>query len=88
MKVISDFKNDLLKRREVKVLVEADSNPGFENAGKQIAEKFKASEEVIAVKGIKSKFGRSTFLISAFIYDSVDDKENIEPKPKVKRAAV
>ena len=84
---MKDVKNLLLKRRELKVLLEAPSNPGFANSTKMIADQFKASEDVIIVKEIKSKFGRNTFLIDAFIYDSAADKKMIEPKPKVKKAA-
>ena len=81
-----DIKNPLLKRREVKVIVESQSNPGIANSLKMIADQFKAKEDVIAVKAVKSKFGRKTFLIDAYIYDSAKDKEMIEPKPKVKKA--
>ncbi|MDP3882004.1 MAG: hypothetical protein Q8Q31_03970 [Nanoarchaeota archaeon] len=84
MKLISDFKNDLLKRRELKAIVEADSTPSFETSAKLIAEEYKASEDVIVVKGIYGKFGHKTFLIEAIIYDSVNDKNRTEPKKKEK----
>ncbi len=86
MNTILDNKNNLLKRREVKLVIESDSNPGYENSKKLIAKQFKTEEENIAVKNVKSKFGRKTFLIDAFIYDSAKDKESMEPKPKVKKA--
>jgi ribosomal protein S24E len=86
MEVIHDFRNDLLKRREVKMVVEAESNPGFADAMKIIAEKFKSVEDVIKVNNVKSKFGRNTFLVDSFIYDSLEDRERIEPKPKEKKA--
>jgi ribosomal protein S24E len=85
MKVIKDFKNDLLKRREVKIVMNAEKNPGFANALKMVAEHFKVGENVIAVKELKSKFGRDTFLVDASIYQNVKDKEMIEPKKKVKK---
>lgn len=84
MNVIKDFKNDLLKRRELKVVLTAKSNPGFTNASKFISDEFKVKEDVLAIKNVKSKFGRDTFLIDAFIYHSANDKERIEPKPKIK----
>ena len=87
MKVIKDFRNDLLKRREVKLVENLGKNPGFADSAKMIAGHFKAKDENIVVKEVKSKFGRDTFLIDALIYDSVDDKEKIEPKKKVKKAA-
>ncbi len=84
MNIIKDFKNDLLKRREVKVVITSKSNPGFTTASKLVSDEFKVKEDVLAVKNVKSKFGRDTFLIDAFIYHSANDKERIEPKPKVK----
>jgi ribosomal protein S24E len=78
MEVIKDFKNGLLKRREVKVVVKEESNPGFTKALQIISEEFKAPEENIVMRGVGSKFGRNTFLIDAFIYDSVEDKKRIE----------
>jgi len=85
MNVISDFRNDLLKRKEVKLIIESQSNPGFQNSLGILAQHFKAKEETIAMKAVKSKFGRNTFLIDAFIYDSKEDKDNIEPKEKIKK---
>lgn len=85
MKVIKDFKNELMKRREVKLVVSAEKNPGVAASAKMIAEHFKAPEEAIVVKTLKSKFGRDTFLIDAFVYNSKEDKENTEPKKRVKK---
>ena len=82
MEVKRDFRNDLLKRRELELVMEADSNPGFENSKKAIVEEFKSPEENIVVKSIMGSFGSNKFSIEAFIYDSVEDKEKIELWPK------
>ena len=74
-----------MKRREIKLVVNAGKNPGFAEAAKMLSEKFKADDATIVVKELKSKFGRDTFLIDAMIYDSLKDKESIEPKKKVKK---
>jgi len=87
MSIIKDLKNDLLKRREVKLVVEAEANPGYGKALELVAEKFNANKDNIVVKELKSKFGRHTFLIDAFIYNSITDKETTEPKKKIKKAA-
>lgn len=84
MKIIEDKNNSLLKRREIKVIVEAKKNPSMQEAGKLILEHFKAQEENVAIKQIKGKFGRDTFLITANIYHSKEDKEKTEPKIKKK----
>ena len=77
MKIITDFKNDLLKRREVKAIVESPSNLGFQNSLSAITQQFKSKEDQVIIKAVKSKFGRKTFLIEAYIYDSVKDKESV-----------
>ena len=57
MKTIEDKENSLLKRREIKLIIEADKNPSIQEAAKTIAEKFKAKEEGIAIKQVKGKYG-------------------------------
>ena len=85
MKIMKDFRNDLLKRREVKLLMEADKNPGIANASKDIAGQFKVNENVVVVRTVGSRFGRGTFLLDAFVYDSEADKVKTEPKKKAKK---
>ena len=85
MKEIKNFNNSLLHRKEVKVIIQSSGNPGFQKSIKLLAEHFKSNEENVAVKEIKSKFGRDSFLIEAFIYDSVQEKNLIEPKKKEKK---
>jgi ribosomal protein S24E len=85
MKLIKNFRNDLLKRNEMKVVMAADKNPGLANSLKLIAEHLKTKEENIVLRELKSSFGRDTFLIELFLYDSVVDKDNIEPRKKVKK---
>ena len=80
------MRNDLLKRTEVQFVIKADSNPGFENSRKAIAEKFRVNEDNVAVKFVKSNFGAHDFFVEAFVYDSKEDKERIEPKKKEKKA--
>ncbi len=84
MKATNDFKNTLLKRREVTFLMEHTSNPGYAAVSKEVAEKFKVEENVIVVKELRGHFGTNEFLARAFIYDSVAAKEFTEPKARVK----
>ena len=86
MEIIKDLKNDLLKRREVKLLIKSDKNPGFAVALDKIAEKFNVNKDFVFVNTVKSKFGRDTFLVDAFIYHSAEDKERLKPKAKVKKS--
>lgn len=85
MKIIQNKENPLLRRREVKLIIEAEKNPTMQEAAKTVAEQFKTAEENLAVKLVKGKFGRNTFLITANIYNSKEDKDNVEPKAKAKK---
>lgn len=86
MEILTENKNELLKRKEIIASLPSDSNPGFENSKQHISDKFKAQLENIAIKSVRNNFGTNNFLIEAFIYESVKDKERIEPKAKAKKA--
>lgn len=85
VEILEDKKNELLKRQEVKLIFYSEKNPSFQEALKIISGEVKKPEENIAIKGIKGKFGRKSFLINAFVYDSKEEKERIEPKKKEKK---
>jgi len=86
MNITRDFKNNLLKRREVFAVVENNVNPGFEKVREKIASHFEVDKDLVIVKNLKSKFGSHLFEINALIYDSLQDKEMIEPRPKARKA--
>ena len=75
MEIKTDIKNELGKRNELVLEVEADSNPSFIDMKKAIAEQTKKSEENIDVYNIKGKFGTNLFIVKAHIYDSKEDLE-------------
>jgi len=75
-----DFKNELMQRRELEVLIESEKNPTRVEVKKALAEKFKASEEEIIVERIKGFYGRKEFLITARIYDSKEAMKYAEPE--------
>ena len=85
MNVLKEFENNLLKRNEVLVSEEYEVNPGIEKVTEEISKKFNADKEQIVVRRIISEFGKHLFKIEAFIYDSVEDKLKVEPKPKEKK---
>ncbi|MAG02483.1 hypothetical protein CMI42_04040 [Candidatus Pacearchaeota archaeon] len=78
MEIIQDLRNDLFKRQELTLELEAEKNPNFDEIKKQIAEKTKKPEENIDVSNIKGNFGKNKFEINATIYDSKEDLENIK----------
>ncbi len=83
--ILEDKRNDLFNRKEVSLEIVADSTPSYVDATKIVVDNFKAKEEQIAIKNVLGKFGSTTFKIVAFIYDSSEDKELNEPKPKEKK---
>ncbi len=85
MNAIKDFRNELLKRREIVVQKKYISNPGFVTAKKDIAECFKASEDCIVIRNVLGNFGSDVFNIDARIYDSLENLQKVEPKPKMKK---
>lgn len=85
MDIIKNFNNALLKRKEIEISFDSESNPGIVKASKDIAETFKVNEEQIVIKRIKSGFGSNNFSVNAFIYENKDLKDSTEPKRKEKK---
>lgn len=81
---MNDFRNNLLNRREITTVFKSESNPGIIKVANSIAEQFKVDVSLIVVKNLRSNFGQNSFLIEAFVYDSLKDKERIEQKKKKK----
>ena len=88
MKIIEEKNNELLNRKELKLLVEAEKNPSMSEALEKVSTHFKAEKDCVIIKAIKGKFGRNTFLISAFIYKSKEDLVKVEPKKKAGKEQV
>ena len=85
MKIKRDSKNELFKRQEITFEIEADKNPNFSDMRKIISEKFSKPEENIEVYNIKGNFGKKVFVISAYIYDSKKDLEEIKQLQKTQK---
>ena len=87
MEILQDKDNFLFNRKEIKLIVEAEKSPSFEEASEVVSKEFKAEKDNILVKEVRGKFGRNTFLISAFVYKTKEDKEKFEPKKEEKKPA-
>lgn len=85
MELKKNIKNSLLKRQEISFLVENDKNPGFSEMKKKISDELKKPEENIEVYGVSGKFGRNTFLVKAYVYDSRKDLDAIKILNKTKK---
>ena len=82
-KILKDLRNNVLKRREMEILLVNRGNPGFIITKDLISHRLKVSRENIVMNHINGEFGRNEFVIDAFIYDSKEDLERIEGKQKV-----
>ena len=78
MEVKTEKRNDVLKRQELSLEIESETNPTFSDIKKQLAEQFSKSEENVNVYSIKGSFGKNSFLIKADIYDLKEDLEIIK----------
>jgi ribosomal protein S24E len=81
-KILKEKENPLFNRKEIQASVEAEITPTNVDVKKLISEKFSAQIENIKIKNILGRFGSKTFTITANIYSSKEDKDNIEPKSK------
>ena len=78
--------NKLLHRHDVIAVKSYNSNPGYNIVKEDIAKHFNKTLDCVALKSIKGSFGSSDFIIEASVYDSVENLNSIEPKPKAKKA--
>jgi len=92
METSKNIKNDLLKRKEISFIQEAEKNPGFDEMRKKISTDFKKDEDAIDVYGVKGSFGSNKFKIDAHVYDSKEDREKArqltqKQRKEIKKAA-
>ncbi len=85
MKVLTEFHNSLLHRKDVVLMKEFKSNPGVVIAKQAVADHYKTNPDCVVILGIIGGFGMSNFRIEARVYDSADKLQIVEPKPKVKK---
>lgn len=87
IQIIDEKNNPLFNRKEVILEIESEITPSHTEVGKIVSEKFKTSSENFKIKKIHSRFGSKVFKISANIYSSKEEKENIEAKTKKEKKA-
>ena len=87
MEIKKDFRNELFKRKEVSFVIQSGKNPSFAEMKTKISEHFKKPEEAIDVFNVNGKFGRDTFLVKAYVYDSKEDFEKAIQKSRKQRKA-
>ncbi len=85
--IIDEKQNPLFNRKEVLLEVEAEITPSHADAEKIISEKFSTQPDAFKIKKIEGSFGSKVFKISANIYPSKKEKDDIEFKTKQEREA-
>ena len=83
--IIKEKKNPIFNRREIEVNAVFEISPKIKDAEELIGKKFSADSEKVKIKKIKGRFGSNTFVITANIYNSKEDKEKIETRIKTPR---
>ena len=89
MKIISDEKNVLLKRREVIASVDFTEakTPSREILRKEAAKLLKAKEEMVLVNKVSIEYGTQTARVDVLVYDDEVSMKAIEEKYIIKKHA-
>ncbi len=85
-KILQEKENPLFNRKEIKINVESEITPSNLETEKLLSEKFSIPVENIKIKKILGRFGSKTFTIIANIYNSKEDRNEIEKKSKKDKA--
>ncbi len=85
--ILSKKENPLFNRKEVNVSVHIDITPKMHEAEEFVAKEFSVAPENVKIKKIKGQFGSRTFVISANVYSSKEEKEKTEKASKKEKAA-
>ena len=80
-----EIESPLLSRKEVKAEISFDkATPSNDDVAKAIAEKLKCDAGLVVVKHIYTKYGETLAGVEAYVYESKEALESIEPKKKKK----
>ena len=86
-KIIYEIENLLFFRKEIKIEVESEITPSKVEVEKFLNEKFSISPGTLKLDKIKGRFGSKKFEITAKIYMTEQNKNQIETKTKKQRDA-
>jgi small subunit ribosomal protein S24e len=88
LRITQQKENALLHRKEIMASVTFDkATPSNVEVSKALATKLSVSEDSLIVKHITGGFGKLTAVVTAYVYESKEQKAKIEPKVKAKKAA-
>ena len=82
LKILKESQNPLFNRKEVFVSTESSITPSNEEVLTALSEKYSVDKNAIRVNGIHGKFGSSEFTITANVYPSNKERDNVEKLTK------
>ena len=85
MKIVKNFHNKLLKRKELFLELSSPASPSFQEVEKMVAEKEGANVENLVVKFVKGGYGSKHYTAEVFVYENAQDKKDIEQRKKEKK---
>ncbi|MBI2546731.1 hypothetical protein HYV81_06145 [Candidatus Woesearchaeota archaeon] len=86
MEITSKKHNRLLSRTEVQVnLPYPAATPSLPDVKKTVAHLTKSAEDVIIIRRVANRYGEKSALVTAYVYDSKEAMDKIEPKPRQKK---
>ena len=80
--ILKEKKNPVFDRKEIEVNVKMDVSPKIKEAEELIGKEFSANPENVKIKKVKGRFGSNSFIITANIYSSKEEKDKVETKIK------
>ncbi|MFH1053996.1 MAG: hypothetical protein V1740_06275 [Candidatus Woesearchaeota archaeon] len=84
--IIEEKDSSLLNRKELIIDIDFEVVPlSKKDAVKKVAGLKKVDPSLVVIKKIAPKYGIKKAIITAFIYDNVDNLKKIEPKIKGKK---
>jgi ribosomal protein S24E len=86
LRIENEKENKLFNREEISgMIVFKGATPSNQEVIAHIAKKKGCGEELVAIKGIYTKFGTQTAGFEAFIYKTKEELISTEPKKKEKK---
>lgn len=86
--IIKETENPLFKRKEIELEVQAEVTPSYVDVKKMLVKKFSVKLDTIRIKKIHGSFGSKTFLITANIYNTKEDRDSTEHFSKKEKEAM
>lgn len=82
LNITQEKENALFSRKEIQGFLSSEVAPSNDEVKKLLSEKYSVDTDSIKIKNIIGRFGSKEFKVSASIYPSKEDKDNVEIKSK------